>query len=63
MKKHDFDKHLKSHGCRLLRQGEHEYWCSADGTRTAGVPRHKELKTPTTRSICKDLGIPAPAQR
>lgn len=63
MKKQHLDKHLKSHGCHLARQGEHEYWRSADGMRGAGVPRHKEIKTGTVRSICRDLGIPAPAEK
>ncbi len=30
MKKQRLVKHLKEHGCRLERQGEHEYWHNAD---------------------------------
>lgn len=63
MKKQRRDKHLKQHGCVLRRQGEHEYWVSADGARGAGVPRHKEIKTGTVKGICRDLGIPAPAEK
>lgn len=63
MKKQRLVKHLKEHGCFLHRQGEHEYWLSADGTRGAGVPRHKEIKTLTAKSICRDLGIPVPPEK
>ena len=32
-------------------------------TRFAPVPRHGEIKPPTVRSICRDLGVPPPAEK
>lgn len=63
MKKQHLVKYLLKHGCRLAREGEHEYWHSADGTSGAAVPRHREIKTGTARSICRDLGIPVPPEK
>ncbi|MCD8138745.1 MAG: type II toxin-antitoxin system HicA family toxin [Planctomycetaceae bacterium] len=63
MKKKRLVEYLKSHGCYLVRQGEHEYWSSADGKYGAGVPRHVEIKTPTVRSICRSLHIPRPPDK
>ncbi|MCC8179582.1 MAG: type II toxin-antitoxin system HicA family toxin [Planctomycetes bacterium] len=63
MKKQRLVKYLKNHGCYLARQGEHEVWESADGLRGTGVPRHKEIRTGTVKSICRDLGIPFPPDK
>ncbi|MDP9383915.1 MAG: type II toxin-antitoxin system HicA family toxin [Actinomycetota bacterium] len=64
MKKRDLDRHLTAHGCRLVREGaNHELWENpASGTR-ATVPRHREIKTPTARGICRQLGVPVPPGR
>ena len=64
MKKTRLVRYLVSHGCFQYRQGsDHEFWCSADGQRKAAVPRHVEIKTPTMRRICRDLGIPVPPEK
>jgi predicted RNA binding protein YcfA (HicA-like mRNA interferase family) len=62
VKKRDLERHLKEHDCKLARQAKrHELWENpATGQRTT-VPRHNEIKPPTARGICRQLGIPAPA--
>lgn len=64
MKKRELERHLKANGCRLVRQAtRHELWeNSATGQRTT-VPRHTEIKMPTTRGICRQLGVAPPAGR
>ncbi|MCD7895942.1 MAG: type II toxin-antitoxin system HicA family toxin [Planctomycetaceae bacterium] len=62
MKKKRLVAYLKTHGCYLVRQGEHEYWASADGKHGTAVPRHVEIKTETARSICRKLQIPKPRE-
>jgi mRNA interferase HicA len=61
VKKRDLERHLSAHGCALARQAaNHEVWeNTATGQRTT-VPRHKEIKPPTARGICRQLGVPAP---
>jgi predicted RNA binding protein YcfA (HicA-like mRNA interferase family) len=55
----DLERHLRQHGCGLLREGgRHSIWlCEGTGQRTS-VPRHRELPRTTAREICKQLGIP-----
>jgi len=60
VKKRDLERHLSANGCVLARQAaNHEVWRNtATGQRTT-VPRHKEIKPPTARGICRQLGVPA----
>jgi mRNA interferase HicA len=60
VKKRDLERHLSEHGCKLARQASnHELWENpATGQRTT-VPRHREIKPPTARGICRQLGVPA----
>ncbi|MGD0199027.1 MAG: type II toxin-antitoxin system HicA family toxin [Solirubrobacteraceae bacterium] len=61
MKKRDLERHLAAHGCSLVRQAaRHELWANATSGQRATVPRHREVKTPTARAICRQLGIPDP---
>ncbi len=64
MKKRELERHLKEHGCALVREGaNHEMWQNqATGQRTT-VPRDGEIKTPTARGICRQLGVPLPLGR
>ncbi|HWD85956.1 MAG TPA: type II toxin-antitoxin system HicA family toxin [Solirubrobacteraceae bacterium] len=64
MKKRELERHLVAHGCRLVREAaNHELWENpATGERTT-VPRHREIKTPTARGICRQLSVPRPAGR
>jgi hypothetical protein len=54
------ERHLRSHGARLLREGaNHSYWGFDPGHSTA-VPRHREIDFRLARTICKQLGLPPP---
>lgn len=56
--------HLRSHGCELLRHGaRHDMWWNPANGNKAAVPRHRTIKKPTVRSICRDLGVPPPDGR
>jgi len=59
VKRGDLLRHLRAHGCSLLREGgKHSWWWNpVSGARTA-VPRHAEIVDPLARKICRDLGIP-----
>jgi mRNA interferase HicA len=58
MKRTDLVRHLRKHGCTVLRQGEHEVWLNPQTNQRAPVPRHQDVPYPTARSICDRLGIP-----
>lgn len=61
MKKRDLERHLTENGCTLARQGSrHELWENPTTGQRTTVPRHKEIKAPTARGICRQLGVPAP---
>lgn len=59
MKRVQLIKHLKKHGCILIREGKrHALWGNPEiDTRTA-VPRHTEIDNVLAREICKQLEIP-----
>ncbi|MBL8189428.1 MAG: type II toxin-antitoxin system HicA family toxin [Acidobacteria bacterium] len=59
MKLGELLRHLRAHGCELLREGKrHSWWHNqALNTRTA-VPRHTEISDVLANKICKDLGVP-----
>jgi mRNA interferase HicA len=60
VKRTQLERHLRSHGCWVLRdRGRHTIWGAPSGTR-APVPRHNELPAGTVRSVCRTLGIPEP---
>lgn len=61
MKRRALLKHLRKHGCELLREGKKHsvYWNPAN-RRTSVVPRHTEIVDKLARKICKDLGILTP---
>jgi mRNA interferase HicA len=60
VKRRDLERHLRSHGARLLREGgEHSYW-GFDPGRSTAVPRHREIDHRLARTICKQLGLPPP---
>ena len=64
MKRRDLERHLRQHGCAVIREGgNHTVYTNESNGRIAAVPRHAEIKTPTVREICKALDIPAPAAR
>lgn len=55
----DLDRHLRAHGCRLLREGaKHAVWLNPATGRRTTVPRHRDLPPTTARAICAQLGVP-----
>ncbi|MFV1964264.1 MAG: type II toxin-antitoxin system HicA family toxin [Pirellulaceae bacterium] len=61
MKRRDLIRHLVSHGCELVREGQsHTIFENPAGGRRAPVPRHREIPSPLVRSICRQLDIPPP---
>jgi predicted RNA binding protein YcfA (HicA-like mRNA interferase family) len=57
VKRQKLEKVLKEHGCKLDRQGsKHEVWVNGLGE-SSTVPRHKEIKKNTAKSIFEALGI------
>ena len=64
MKRRYLLKHLARHGCVIEREGRgHTIVKNVKTGAISEVPRHREIKTPTARDICKDLGIEAPSAR
>ena len=62
MKRRDLLRHLRQHGCRLVREGgEHSMWENPATHRRTSVPRHNEILEFTAARICKQLGVPVPA--
>lgn len=61
MKRTDLVRHLQAHGCDLYREGsKHSLYRNRTTNQVAAVPRHSEIKEPTARRICADLGVPRP---
>jgi len=59
MKRGEFLKHLRAHGCTLVREGgSHSWWGNTSQNRRSSVPRHAEINDNLARKICRDLGIP-----
>ncbi len=61
MKHQALVRHLKQHGCELLREGsKHSVYWNPANRRTSAVPRHPEIADKLAAKICKDLGVPLP---
>ena len=61
MKLKELERHMRSHGCTLGREGgRHTIWVNPAKHKIASVPRHREIKENTARAICKQLEIPLP---
>ena len=61
MKRKDLIKHLKRHGCELLREGgKHSAYVNRATHKSSTIPRHNEINDFLSRKICKDLEIPPP---
>ena len=53
------EKHLRDHGCALVREGgSHTVWHNPGTGARSTVPRHREIPRSTARAICKQLGVP-----
>jgi mRNA interferase HicA len=61
VKRVDLLKHLRAHGCRLLREGRgHSVWVNPANQRQSAIPRHREVDDYTARAICRQLDVPPP---
>jgi mRNA interferase HicA len=61
MKRNQLLRHLRRHGCELLREGgKHSWWHNPQQNRRSSVPRHTEIKDILAKKICRDLGVPPP---
>ena len=59
MKRRQLVKHLRSHGCELLREGgRHSWWHNPEQNRRSAIPRHTEIQDTLAKKICRDLGVP-----
>ncbi|RMF85272.1 MAG: type II toxin-antitoxin system HicA family toxin [Nitrospinota bacterium] len=62
MKRRDLLRHLRQHGCQLVREGgEHSIWENPATKRRTSIPRHREIPDYTAGRICRQLGIPQPS--
>ncbi len=54
-------RHLRVHGCVLMREdGRHSWWHNPGLNTYSSVPRHTDIDDNLARKICKDVGIPNP---
>ena len=61
MKRRDLIRHLKTHGCELLREGSnHSVFVNRAKQKSSTVPRHREINDFLVRKICRDLEVPGP---
>jgi hypothetical protein len=61
MKRSDLLAHLSAHRCRLEREGaSHSIWMNPATGEIQAVPRHREIKKFTARSICRKVSLPEP---
>ena len=59
MKREELLRHLRSHGCELLREGgRHSWWQNQRLNKRSAIPRHSEIDDYLARKICRDLGVP-----
>jgi mRNA interferase HicA len=55
------ERHLREHGCTLLREGaNHAIWANLERDVRAPLPRHREIPIGTARAICRQLAVPPP---
>ena len=61
MKRQALLRHLREHGCELLREGgRHSVFVNRAARRTSTIPRHRDVDDSLARKICRDLGVPEP---
>ena len=59
MKRREFLRHLREHGCVLVREGaEHSIWENPATNNRASIPRHRDIPEFTAARISKQLGAP-----
>jgi len=61
MKRRELERHMRSHGCALLREGaKHSVYTNLQNGNDATIPRHTEIWPGMVNAICRQLGIPVP---
>ncbi|HET6573583.1 MAG TPA: type II toxin-antitoxin system HicA family toxin [Fimbriiglobus sp.] len=61
MNRREFEEHLRAQGCEIRRHGaKHDMWWHPGNRRKAAVPRHRTIKKPLARGICRKLVLPLP---
>jgi len=61
VKRQELLRHLRRHGCELLREGgSHSVYVNRAALKTSTVPRHREVNEFLARKICRDLQVPEP---
>ena len=61
MKRRKLLKHLKTHGCVLLKEGgNHSKLRNPRNGRSSILGRHTEIRSSIVKAICEQLAIPAP---
>lgn len=60
MKRRELERHLRTRGAKLLREGGNQSYWGFDAERSTAVPRHREIDFRLARKICKDIGISPP---
>jgi mRNA interferase HicA len=54
-------RHLRAHGCELLREGgNHSVFVNRVAGKASAVPRHREINDFLVLKICRDLEVDAP---
>ncbi|MCH8344507.1 MAG: type II toxin-antitoxin system HicA family toxin [Planctomycetes bacterium] len=57
----DLIRHLKKHGCALLREGSnHSVFVNRARRKSATLPRHREINDFLARKIFRDLEVSEP---
>jgi mRNA interferase HicA len=61
VKRRERVRHLRNHGCEVLREGgAHSVLVNRSARKISTVPRHREVNDYLARKICKELDIPEP---
>lgn len=61
MKRRDLLRRIRDEGCALVRHGsDHDWYRNVITGAMEAVPRHREIKETTARSIIRRLSAPAP---
>ncbi|MBY0512536.1 MAG: type II toxin-antitoxin system HicA family toxin [Gemmataceae bacterium] len=61
MNRRELEEYLRGLGCELLRHGKkHDVWWNPATEAQATIPRHRTLRKPTAKAICRELGVPPP---
>jgi len=62
MNRRELLRHLREHGCVLVREGDRRsWWLNPAQNKRPSVPRHSEIVDQLARKICRDLWYPVHA--